>query len=170
MKILSIHGGEIFSSETATTIKECVEQAVKAKANLNNANLSNADLSYASLYNANLSYAKNIPAQAILLTTLVPESGPFFGWKKCKAGVVVQVAIGTKARRSNATGRKCRAEYVKVLQVIGAEVGISNHDGKTEYRTGQVVRCDKWEENRWIECGGGIHFRLTRAEAEAYNA
>ena len=25
-----------------------------------------------------------------------------------------------------------------------------------------------WEEDRWIECGGGIHHFLTRTEAEAY--
>ena len=76
--------------------------------------------------------------------------------------------IGEKARRSNASGRKCRAEYVEVLEVIGAEVGISQHDNKTEYRVGKIVRCDKWNEDRWTECSGGIHFFLTRIEAENY--
>ena len=77
-------------------------------------------------------------------------------------------AVPSKARRSNSTGRKCRAEYVKVLDVVRAEVGVSNHDGKTEYRKGKIVRCDKWEEDRWVECGGGIHFFITRFEAENY--
>jgi hypothetical protein len=58
---------------------------------------------------------------------------------------------------------------VKVLEVFGAELGISCHDGKTEYRKGHIVRCDKWNEDRWTECGGGIHFYLTRVEAEAHN-
>jgi hypothetical protein len=149
------------------------------RANLSGANLSWADLSgtnlsEADLYWAELSGATNIPDSARLLTTIVPEDGPFFGWKKCRGekgvgAVLVKVAIGSNARRSNATGRKCRAEYVKVLEVIGGEVGFSSYDdGKTEYRKGQVVRCDHWEENRWIECGGGIHFFLTRAEAEKY--
>jgi len=31
------------------------------------------------------------------------------------------------------------------------------------------VRCDKWDDDRWNECSGGIHFFLTRAEAEAYS-
>jgi hypothetical protein len=31
------------------------------------------------------------------------------------------------------------------------------------------VRCDKWNEDRWIECGGGIHFFLTRIEAERHS-
>jgi len=63
----------------------------------------------------------------------------------------------------------CRAEYVKVLEVIGDTLGRSRHDNTTEYRVGSIVRCDKWEENRWIECDGGIHFFLTRIEAEKYN-
>src|SRR5208337_43927 len=96
------------------------------------------------------------------------ESGPIWGWKKCKDGVLVKLVVGDTAKRSHATGRKCRAEHVKVLEVIGAEVGISSYDNKTEYRVGQVVRCDKWDENRWAECGGGIHFFLTRIEAERF--
>jgi hypothetical protein len=30
------------------------------------------------------------------------------------------------------------------------------------------VRCDTWNEDRWTECGGGIHFYLTREEAAAH--
>ena len=78
------------------------------------------------------------------------------------------MVVGDKAKRSHGAGRKCRAEHVKVLEVIGGEVGISQYDSKTEYRVGKVVRCDKWEEDRWNECGGGIHFWLNRLEAEAY--
>ena len=129
---------------------------------LRGANLRNANLSGADLRSANLSDI------ALAETSIVPEMGQFTGWKKCKNGVLVRLIIGKKAKRSNATGRKCRAEYVKVAEVIGAEVGISSRDGTTEYRVGQIVRCDKWEEDRWIECAGGIHFFLTRAEAQAY--
>ena len=57
---------------------------------------------------------------------------------------------------------------MKVLQVFGAEVGISTYDDKTEYRKGATVTCNKWEEDRWVECGGGIHFFITRIEAEQY--
>lgn len=72
------------------------------------------------------------------------------------------------AKRSNATGRKCRAEYVEVYDVIGSEVGVSSHDGKTEYRIGKTVVADGWTKDRMIECGQGIHYFLTREEAEAY--
>jgi len=135
---------------------------------LGGANLSGANLSGADLSSAYLSGAKEIPVLTSCELSIVPEQGQFVGWKKCKYNVIVKVIIGRNAKRSNATGRKCRAEYVKVLEVFGAEVGISQHDSATEYRVGKIVRCDKWNEDRWTECGGGIHFFLTRTEAEKY--
>jgi uncharacterized protein DUF5758/pentapeptide repeat protein len=142
-------------------------------ATLRSANLSGANLYGANLYGANLSgatlrSAKNIPALADARASILPEVGQFIGWKKCNAGVLVRLMVGKNARRSNATGRKCRAEYIKVLEVIGATVGISQHDNKTKYEVGKIVRCDSWNEDRWVECGGGIHFFLTKVEAENY--
>ena len=68
----------------------------------------------------------------------------------------------------SATGRKCRAERAKVLEVIGDEVGVSRHDKNFTYKVGQWVRSDEWDDNRWNECSSGIHFFLTRVEAENY--
>jgi len=137
-------------------------------ANLYGANLYGANLSGANLRGANLYSAKNIPEIILAESSIVPEFGQFIGWKKCRDSIIIKLMIGRKAKRSNATGRKCRAEYVKVLEVIGADLGISQHDGKTEYRKGSIVRCHKWESDRWVECGGGIHFFLTKIEAEQY--
>jgi uncharacterized protein YjbI with pentapeptide repeats len=136
-------------------------------ANLSGANLYGADLSGANLYGADLYGAKNIPIKARLLTQIVPETGAFDAWKKCANNVIVHLLIPASANRSNATGRKCRAERAKVLAVYGDTVGIGLHD-KTKYVVGKTVKCHEWEENRWIECAGGIHFFITRAEAEAY--
>ena len=36
------------------------------------------------------------------------------------------------------------------------------------YRVGETVRPDAWGGDRWVECAGGIHFFLTRYEAENY--
>ena len=161
-------------------------------ANLSGTNLSGANLSYADLSRANLSdanlYGVNlrgaILSGAILsganLTdvnnadlifaqlSIVPEHGPFFAWKKCRDNVLVRLFIPSKAKRSSATGRKCRAERAKVLEVIGAEVGVSRYDSGVTYKVGQWVRADKWDDNRWNECSSGIHFFLTRVEAENY--
>jgi hypothetical protein len=55
-----------------------------------------------------------------------------------------------------------------VLEIIGATEGVSLYDFNVVYRIGETVRCDAWEADRWVECGGGIHFFITRAEAEQY--
>jgi len=136
-------------------------------ANLSGAYLNEANLRGAYLRGANLSGAHDIN-YVLSQSSILPESGPIWGWKKCRNGVLVKLVVGNTAKRSHGTGRKCRAEHVKVLEVIGAEVGISQHDRSVEYRVGQIVRCDKWNEDRWTECGGGIHFFLTRIEAERY--
>ena len=140
-----------------------------SRANLSRADLSGAYLSRAYLSGANLSGAdlretKN--ADLILARTLIVPDGPVFGWKKCRDNVLVKLFIPSKARRSNASGRKCRAERAKVLEVIGAEQGISIYSDKLVYEVGKWVHCDKWNDDRWTECGGGIHFYITRIEAE----
>jgi hypothetical protein len=141
-------------------------------ANLSGANLYGANLSGANLYGANLSganlYGAKNELNARLQTQIVPDEGAFIGFKKCRGEKIVKVLIPAEAKRSNATGRKCRAEFVEVLEVFGDEPAISSHDGKTEYRKGATVRCDSWCDDRWQECAGGIHFFITRAEAERY--
>ena len=91
------------------------------------------------------------------------------GWKKCQNGVIVKLLIPAAAKRSSATTRKCRAEFAQVLEVIGAEEGTSSCDAAIKYRTGETVTPDSFDENRWAECSSGIHFFITREEAEAWN-
>ena len=137
-------------------------------ANLCGADLCGADLRDANLCRADLRDAKSIPITTSASLLVCPETGSFEAWKKCHSGVIVKLMIPADSRRSSATSRKCRAEFAQVLEVFGADYGISSHDGVTKYEKGKTVRCDKWEENRWVECGGGIHFFITRAEAESY--
>ena len=80
----------------------------------------------------------------------------------------MRLRIPAEARRSHAFGRKCRAEYADVLEVVGAGIGVTcAHGPRTEYRAGQRVVADKWDPEWTRECGGGIHFYITREEAEA---
>jgi uncharacterized protein YjbI with pentapeptide repeats len=135
-------------------------------ANLRDADLRDADLCGANLYGASLYGAKNSES-AIAHTRILPE-GSLIGWKKCRGGVIVKLRIPEAAKRCHAFGRKCRAEYVEVLEVIGATVGISTYDTKTEYKQGVIVSCGTWGEDFTQECSGGIHFFITRIEAEQY--
>jgi hypothetical protein len=138
-------------------------------ADLSRANLFRADLSEANLFRADLSEAKNSEL-AIALTRILPE-GAIVGWKKCAGGAIVKLLVPAEARRSHAFGRKCRAEYVDVLEVIGGKDGVaytSAHGPKTEYQVGQRVTADSWDEDWKNECSHGIHFLISRIEAENY--
>lgn len=139
-----------------------------AGADLTGANLAVANLTGANLTGANLARANlaEMNPLSLLRTSIVPEVGEFQGWKLCQDGVVVRIRIPADSRRSSATGRKCRAEFVDVLEVVGAEEGVSIFNNTTIYRAGERIHCDHWEPDLFVECGGGIHFYLSRMEAE----
>ena len=137
-------------------------------ADLRDADLINANLEGANLRGASLRGAKGITNEILISFTSILPEGKLIGYKKCRDNIIVKVEIPVKAKRSNATGRKCCAEYVKVLEIYGADEAISQHDVKTIYKVGKTVKCDKWDENRWEECSGGIHFFITKLEAERY--
>ena len=179
-EILNRFSGEvIFTAEIECAADElpsiklglAVKAAVKARANLAGANLAGANLARANLARANLAHANLADAKnadyAIAQTRILPE-GDLIGWKKCMQDVIVKLRIPEAAKRSHAFGRKCRAEYADVVEVIGADVGISKHDSSTEYRVGQRVIPDRFDENWAEECSSGIHFFITRLEAEVY--
>ena len=135
---------------------------------LENADLKGANLIGAYLIGAYLKGAKYIPESVSAKLQVLPDEGDVIGWKKCSGGVIVKLLIKSDTPRSSATTRKCRAKEATVLDVIGAKKGVSRHDGKTEYKVGETVACDSWCEDRWNECAGGIHFFITRKEAEDY--
>ena len=131
------------------------------------ADLSGAVLRGADLSGADLSGIKG-GELALASTEIVPREGEVIGWKKCRSNVLVKVRVPPTAKRSNATGRKCRAECVETLEVVGADVGVSLHDGKTEYRVGATTTANGWGADRMVECDKGIHFWLTKEEAAAW--
>jgi hypothetical protein len=168
-----------------------------SNANLRGADLDDADLSDASLSGANLSYAhlsganlsgadlcgahlggaslKGADLDGVLYdeTTAFfalqcPEEGAFIGWKKCENDVLVKLLIPEDAKRSSATSRKCRASKAIVLEVIGAEKGVSQNDASFVYEVGKEMIPDSFDDDRWAECSHGIHFFMTRKEAENY--
>ena len=139
-----------------------LEGAYLEGANLAGANLEGANLEGANLARAYLEGAKDAE-YAVAQTRILPE-GSLIGWKKLRNGVIAKLRIPDEARRSHAFGRKCRAEFVDVIEGNG----VSQHDGVTKYAPGLRVTCDKWEDDWTRECAGGIHFFITRIEAERY--
>jgi len=150
-------------------------------ANLRSADLSGADLSGADLRSAYLSGAIGSEL-AVCRTRILPE-GSLIGWKQCKFGVIVKLRIPEDAKRSHAFGRKCRAEFADVLEVWrpvidkegnktweAAGGATSDWDPEFYYRPGSRVSPTKpFSENWQEECAPGIHFFITREEAEAYD-
>jgi len=137
-------------------------------ADLRWANLRGPNLRGANLQEADLRWAKGISESISAQLQVLPDEGDVVGWKKCKQGVIVKLLVKSGTPRSSATTRKCRAREVTVLEIFGGDVGISNHDPTVVYKVGETVSCDQWDEYRWNECSGGIHFFITRQEAEDY--
>ena len=139
---------------------------------LSGAYLSGADLSGANLSGANLSGAYLSGADLELIYKkqfcIVPE-GDIIGWKKLQNGIIAKLLIPKEAKRTNSViGRKCRAEFITVLELFGEGIAVDKHTGKVLYKVGETVRPDKYDDSLTTECTNGIHFFVTREEAEAY--
>ena len=142
-------------------------------ANLEGANLTGASLWGANLWGANLSGA-DLPAFAHC-----PEAGAFVAFKKARTDTgfaLVEIQIpADAARTSSLVGRKCRAERAIVTNITNLATGtrvpeaFSSHAGRAfGYRTGETIVPDKYDPDIRVECTHGIHFFITRKEAEEY--
>lgn len=137
---------------------------------LDEADLAGASLTGANLTNANLAGVKNMPD----LPLICPEKGEFIGWKKAR-GYIVKLLIPADAIRSSAAGRKCRCNKAKVLAITKIDGTAyprievrSSRDKNFIYRIGETVEVKDFDMNRWNECSTGIHFFISRKEAEMY--
>ena len=133
-------------------------------ADLSGADLSGANLRGADLSGANLSEIKN-GSLALAQTSIVPDEGAFIGYKRLANGQVAKLVIPHDAKRLNSYGsRKCRAEKVFVLEGSG----VAKRDNRTAYAPETWVIPDSFDDDRRVECSHGIHFFITRIEAEEY--
>ena len=211
MKLFEIkdrYNGALLFSVATTSIKLCLELAVKAGANLSGANLSGAGLSGANLSGANLSGANlsgaglsganlseanlrganlsganlsgaNLSGAGLSGAnlaevkhfppiSLLPE-GDIIGYKKCTDGIIVKLLIPKEAKRVNSTGRKCRAEYAVVLELSEGTIAYGLYDISFTYEVGKTAYPSFYNSDFRLECSGGIHFFITRQEAEEYD-
>jgi hypothetical protein len=137
---------------------------------LGDADLRGADMGCTCLGDAKLSGA-NLKDAALPPLSILPE-GEIIGWKKAAGGKIVKLLIPADARRVNSTGRKCRCEFAIVSEIWygqqKVDVAISTWDGKTIYEPGSTVHPDSYNPDFRVECSNGIHFYITREEAEAH--
>ena len=147
-------------------------------ADLRSANLCGADLRSANLSGADLRSAENLDSAfcgelTSFFAIQCPEEGSFTAWKKCKDSTIVKLLIPEDAKRSSATSRKCRASKAVVLSIYNKKneeilETHSNYDESFIYKVGETVSVNNFDDNRWNECASGIHFFITRKEAEQY--
>ena len=140
------------------------------EADLRGADLRGANLCGANLCGANLRGAYNIP----FVPMTCPDAGTFVAWKKAN-GCIVKLEIPEDARRSSATGRKCRCDKAKVIEIQELDGSpseltevASGYDRNFVYRVGKIAEEPKYDEDRWKECAPGIHFFINRQEAVDY--
>ena len=155
-------------------------------ANLMGADLMGADLMGADLRETDLGEVKNIP----FIPMACPDSGSFIGWKKCVSHrknnepLIVKLLIPEDAKRSSATGRKCRCDKAVVLEIQNLDGSKSEFDTAFSlwhttpdflykldfaYKLGEtVVPANGFCEDRFRECAEGIHFFINRQEAVEY--
>ena len=138
---------------------------------LRNTDLRNTDLRDANLHNALLAGADlgNIRINYLTIGIHAAPLGDLICWAK-KSGHIIKILVPADAPRSCATTRKSRAAWVKTLEIDGDVTRLehSTEYGITIYEIGEITHADRWDENRWNECSHGIHFFLTKEEAEAW--
>lgn len=136
-------------------------------ADLSHANLYNVDFSGANLYytsganryhtDCGIGYRKG----KILTDNIV-------GYKKCKNNVMVTLEIPRGAVVFSINGNKCRTNKAKVIAIDGADRAISDRKHFTYY-IGDEITVYNFNCEYNVECAEGIHFFMTKEEAESYD-
>jgi hypothetical protein len=176
ISITSVGGDVLYVSDSPGGIREALMEARKASADLHGADLYGADLYGANLrgadlYGADLHGAKSAEL-AIAQTRIIPD-GDIIGWKVCRDKHLVKLLIPADAQRSHAAGRKCRSESALVLAIYDGDdetdTAASKHDETFIYLVGETVTpTESFDTDMWNECASGIHWWITREEAESW--
>jgi hypothetical protein len=120
----------------------------------------------ANLAGANLAGA-TLPHYAVC-----PETGAFEAYKRVGHNTILRLLIPAHAVRvSSLVGRKCRASEVKVMEVVSGDPDdlTSTNDFSFHYEVGGTFKpANGFSDDIRIECAPGIHFFMTRREAEEF--
>ena len=182
MDILDLRGEILITLDTDTLRNANLCGANLQLANLHEADLCGADLCGASLCGANLQLANlqlanlcganlrraNLRNTKLPDFNITPSEGSFIAWKQTSLGIIKIQIPSTAKRTSSLVSRKCRAEFVKVISGPGCG-GISpTADSPLTYNRYAIVQADKYDDDIRVDCTEGIHFFMTREEAEKW--
>ena len=130
-------------------------------ANLTSANLTDANLRYANLTNTILD-EKEQYRKGIILTE------PMTGYKNSNEGKIITLEIPIGAKVFSINNYKRRTNKAKVINMQGETELSSCYDADFKYHVGDEIDIIDFDERYNVECSTGIHFFLTREEAEKY--
>ena len=140
-------------------------------ADLSGADLRGANLSGADLRGADLRGAMNVP----YVPMACPDEGEYTAYKKARGDYIVVLRIPSYAKRSSASGRKCRCDKANVIRIENLDGSMadvstvySTYDDSFGYTVGKTVTVENFDDNRWNECAPGIHHFMNRQEAIDY--
>ena len=140
------------------------------------ANLTYADLTHANLTDADLT--GTYLTFADLTDTILDEkeqcrkgivlTEPMIGYKKSDENKIItlEMPIGSKVFSIN--NNKRRTNKCKVINMQGETKLCSKYDTNFKYHVGDEIEIKDFDDRYNVECGAGIHFFLTREEAEEY--
>lgn len=124
-------------------------------------------------YNSSISYI-DLPVHDSFYKDLnqVPE-GDIIVWKKLYCGYLAKLLIPADVERVTNISNKCRAKMAKVLEILtptgeNAQQMCSYHNTCFLYEVGKDVVAENWDNNPLNTCAGGIHFFMTKKQAEDY--
>ena len=171
LRSADLYGANLYGADLRSAD---LRSANLGSANLRSADLYGADLYGADLRSANLGSANLYGANLGFIPINCPSDGAFVGWKKVQ-DKLIKLLIPEDAKRCSATTYKCRCDKAQVLAITSLDEE-SSFDSVTnvaftpniEYKVGEMVYPDKFDEDRWNECSNGIHFFINKQDAINY--
>ena len=138
-----------------------------------NANIEDANLYASVLEEANLDNIK-YNEKTKFFSLYCPEEGAFIAYKKGLNNRIIKLLIPGDAKRVSATRNCCRCDKAKVLEISDFEKEKYFDEAWSTvaegfcYKLGDWVYAKNFNEDRWYDSTGGIHFWMTREEAKKY--
>lgn len=154
--------------EATDLSRSSLEGAVFSQAYMDRTNLSYIQWDRYTSF-SDICYGKVIIAdltkQLLVQDRTIVGPGELIVYKKLRNKTICKLLIPTDAQRiGGLVGRKCRSDKAMVLEGNGDSFFVTDF----LYKEGQEVKVENFDTNPFRECGAGIHFFVTRIEAEHY--
>ena len=130
-------------------------------ASLTDAVLTDADLSGANLTDTILDDKEQCRKGIVLTETMI-------GYKKSDEGKIITLEMPIFAKVFSINNNKRRTNKAKVIDMQGETELSSWYNTNFKYHVGDEIEITDFNENYNVECAEGVHFFLTRKEAEFF--